>query len=163
MSAGLERQSDPSLIKIFGFVGALSFILEGVLLPVAVAAHIILLLVFWWAARHFGDGKIVLAAGLWFATAVAASFTTAISLRLTFLTAFMTQADVPPLVGAAWIASSAPYVYLMWHMYKNSKVGDFLHSAAAYVAGSALVVAKIGVLVLIYAFIPLAFALYKIR
>jgi hypothetical protein len=70
----MEREED--LYRLLGGVGALAFVLEGVVLPVSVAAHALLCLVF----RKFAPLRDL---QLWFTAAVAASILTSTPLGIT--------------------------------------------------------------------------------
>ncbi|MFN3803833.1 MAG: respiratory chain protein [Pyrobaculum sp.] len=154
---------DPGPIKVFGVVGALSFIIEGILLPVAVVAHIFLLLASRWMAYYYNNRQIYTMGLFWFATALTASLTTAAALRLTIITAFLTNSPYLAHVAAAWIVTTVPFYILMERAYKATGVGLFKAAGMVYVAGAALFYLKAGVFLLAYAFVLLGVAMSKVK
>ncbi|AAL63415.1 possible respiratory chain protein [Pyrobaculum aerophilum str. IM2] len=176
MSGGLERR-DPSLIKVFGFIGALSFILEGLLLPVSIAAHILLLLAFRWASSYFGKISIFRKAFVWFITAVAGSIAIAATLKLTLLSLYL-GGRMELWVGILWAASALPFWLLVAEMSRISKIGLFTYSGYTYAAGATAMalgaflmplyealgtaLIKISIFPIVYSFLLLGLALWKI-
>jgi hypothetical protein len=70
----MEKEED--LYRLLGGIGALAFVLEGVVHPVTIAAHVLLFLVF----RKFAQPR---DSPLWFAAAGAASILTSTLLAIT--------------------------------------------------------------------------------
>ncbi|MEM0464198.1 respiratory chain protein [Pyrobaculum sp.] len=166
MRGGSER--DPSLIRVFGLIGSLSFILEGVILPVAVAAHVFLLLTYRWASHYCGRRSIFIFGVLWFAAAITASLTIAATMKLTFITVYLGQ--LHPAVPLAWLMTVPPFYLAVRELSRCSGIGLFQLAFTAYALGVFLLLlglafiqaAAVSVFVIAYAFVALALAFWKI-
>jgi len=121
---------EEDLYRHLGGVGALAFVLEGVVLPVTIAAHVLLFLVF----RKFAPLRDSL---LWFAAAGAASILTSTLLGITPVRLLLAPHPLEreaALTAATWLISAWFYWNIATAVFK--KAG--LASAALYTLGAGL-------------------------
>jgi hypothetical protein len=148
----MDREED--LYRLLGGVGALAFVLEGVVLPVSIAAHVLLFLVF----RRFAPLRDSL---LWFAAAGAASILTSTLLGITpvrlLLAPYPFEREAALTAAAAWLISAWFYWNIATAVFK--KAG--LASAALYTLGAGLFPMRIGFLLIAAAFLLLAYLFFK--
>ena len=168
MSGGGARQGcgaiDISLAKVFGFVGALSFVVEGILLPVTPAAHVILFASYLWAMRRFCiERRRHLA--LWVATAIAASAATLYATGMTPVNLLFRRAPLEALalVALLWGISALPFYAVNDPLYKATGDYKFRLAWISYAAGATLFVANVGFIALAYAFLVLALAFLNLK
>jgi len=149
----MER-SEEGLYRLLGGVGALAFILEGVVLPVSIAAHVLLFLVF----RRLAPFKDTL---LWFATAGTASILTSVLLGLTpvrlLVAPYPFEREAALTVAAAWLISA----WFYWNIATAIFQKRGLLSAALYTLGAGLFALRIGFLFISLAALLLAVMFFK--
>jgi hypothetical protein len=148
----MEKEED--LYKLLGGVGALAFVLEGVVLPVSIAAHVLLFLVF----RKFAPLRDSL---LWFAAAGAASILTSTLLGITpvrlLLAPYPFEREAALIAAAAWLISA----WFYWNIATAVFRGAGLASAALYTLGAGLFPLRIGFVLIAAAFFLLAYLFFK--
>jgi len=114
---------EEDLYRLLGGIGALTFVLEGVVLPVSIAAHVLLFLVF----RKFAPLRDSL---LWFAAAGAASVLTSTLLAITpvrlLLAPYPFEREAALTAAAAWLISA----WLYWNIARGVKRCGTCESAA---------------------------------
>ncbi len=145
---------EKELYRLLGGVGALAFILEGVLLPVSIAAHVLLFIVF----QKLGRLRDAL---LWFATAGSASILTAVSLGVTpvrlLIAPYPVEKEALMAVASAWLLSAWFYWNIASALFKKAGV----ISAALYTLGAGLFPVRLGFLLIAAAFLLLALLFFK--
>jgi hypothetical protein len=148
----MEREED--LYRLLGGVGALAFVLEGVVLPVSIAAHVLLFLVF----RKFAPLRDSL---LWFAAAGAASILTSTLLGITpvrlLLAPYPFEREAALTAAAAWLISAWFYWNIATAVFKRAG----LASAVLYTLGAGLFPLRIGFVFIAAAFLLLAYLFFK--
>jgi len=114
---------EEDLYRLLGGVGALTFVLEGVVLPVSIAAHDLFFLVF----RRFAPLRDSL---LWFAAAGAASVLTSTLLAITpvrlLLAPYPFEREAALTAATAWLISA----WLYWNIARGVKRCGTCESAA---------------------------------
>ncbi|AEA12562.1 putative respiratory chain protein [Thermoproteus uzoniensis 768-20] len=140
---------EKKLAYLVGMVGAFTFPVEGVLLPVSIASHIVLFITFAWLAD-------VRRAAVWMGTASAATLSTWALLGtnpvriLLALTPFSSQNM--PVVAGLWLLSA----WFYWDVVRLLERSSWtLASAVLYVLGAGLLPYKIGSVFLSAAFVVL--------
>jgi hypothetical protein len=130
----------------------LAFVLEGVVLPVSIAAHVLLFLVF----RKFAPLKDTL---LWFAAAGAASILTSTLLGITpvrlLLAPYSFEREAALTAAATWLIPA----WFYWNIATAVFWRAGLASAALYRAG--LFPLRIGFVFIAFAFLLLAYLFFK--
>jgi hypothetical protein len=148
----MDREGD--LYRLLGGVGALAFVLEGVVLPVSIAAHVLLFLVF----RRFAPLRDSL---FWFAAAGAASILTSTLLGITpvrlLLAPYPFEREAALTAAAAWLISAWFYWNIATAVFRRAG----LASAALYTLGAGLFPLRIGFLFIAAAFLLLAYLFFK--
>ncbi|WP_148682685.1 hypothetical protein [Pyrobaculum ferrireducens] len=147
--------TEARLYHLLGVVGALAFCVEGVFLPISLAAHVLLLLSF----RRLSTGPSPYA---WFVSASTASLMTALALGTTPLRMLVTPYPYEPgnavAVALLWLASG----WFYWDVARSIDTGPLGRgSAVAYVLGAGLFPVRIGWMLVIAAMVMLALALLR--
>ena len=154
------------LIRLLGFLGALVFVLEGIMIPVSLAAHIILYLVFRMAAHHLNVRSLNRDALLWFITASFATIATYIITRSTPMVlvlgilGYLVPREQLAALSLVWLVSAAFYWNLTEKMRRFTGRNSFTVSAVLYVAGSIAFTVYLGALILAASFFVLAYSFY---
>ncbi len=154
------------LIRLLGFLGALVFVLEGIMIPVSLAAHIILYIVFRMAAQYLNVQSLNRDTLLWFITASFATVVTYVVTRSTpmVLVLGVLGYSVPreqlAVLSMVWLVSALFYWNITEKMRRFTGKASFTVSAILYVAGSVAFTVYLGAPVLAAAFFTLAYAFY---
>jgi|GEM_PF-767539 hypothetical protein len=132
---------EEDLYRLLGGVGALAFVLEGVVVPVSIAAHILLFLVF----QRLAPRRDAL---LWLVTAGAASLLTSALLGVTpirlLLALYPFSREDALVVTAFWLISAWFYWNIATAVFRRSGVV----SAALYALGAGLFPIRLGFLLI---------------
>lgn len=134
------------LWQLLGLIGALAFVLEGIFLPVSLAAHIILFFVF----RKLAGGKTPL---LWLALSAIASISTAFYLGVTPVRMMLAPypAENAYAVGILWLISA----WFYWDIATRFGRLGFA-SSLLYALGAGLFAMRIGWLIMAAGVLTLA-------
>lgn len=153
-SVAAIRNMERELYRLLGGIGALAFIVEGVVLPVSIAAHVLLFIVFQKLARPRD-------ALLWFGAAGSASILTAVSLGVTpvrLLTApYPVEKEALLALASAWLLSA----WFYWNISTSIFQRWGVPSAALYTLGAGLFPLRVGFILIAGALLLLALLFFK--
>lgn len=161
-SRNMNEAVDLSAVKIFGFIASLSFILEGIFIPISPAAHIMFLMIYKWLSAL--DGRMFKYAVYWAVSAVIASLSTFYLTGSTPITLLLFTYSTSTLayLAALWSASALFFVLLMRALEGVFGLWHFRAAAVAYSLGCPLFMARVGPLFLAYSFLVLSLAFLRI-